>query len=426
MVDLCAWSEGTYGEVPERKIACTGVCAFLEWTPTLPFMNLTPTENIDDFIKTECTSAEEKMEILWSPDAGPVKGKDMTALAGKLKQVVLNTPLWFSMEAVRPQSKNNSRFGNLSHHFFFSLHNPHPHQLTHIQGLNGVPICMINDGWPVMSPLSHHPMIKGQLSTTVLGVPVAQVPIGDPHSNLVPMLTAGLLSDAWREELKELTARVSASASSSTEVEQKEVTEEPRRATQYSAETGRLIPPSSRATTHHTSHQFCQNDAKKKGKDAALSFLDQELVVLELLCQILQTDSLLAIQQWLLTAGQKGEESLEPQLGAWERGTDTHFYSQKKDLVKKMLQTSTANLQPECQSLSISMEKRLQSQMSQTAVSLSSRGQHSGRTYSTRLSQRQKQEAIPEEDKPVHMGTAEVLQLHLTADGKQNQPDPLN
>ncbi|XP_053892135.1 protein TBATA isoform X3 [Malaclemys terrapin pileata] len=318
-------------------------------------------------LETKCISAKEKMEMLRSPAAGPFKGKDITALAGKLKHVALNTPLRFSMEAMRPQSKNNSRFGNLSHHSFFSRHNPHPHRVTHIQGS---------------------------------------------------------LSDAWREELRQLAARVS--ASSSTEIEHKEVAEEPRRATQYSAETGRLIPPSSRATAHHTSQQLCRNNAKNKGKDAALSFQDQELVILELLCQILQTDSLSAIQQWLLTAGQRGEENLEPQLGAWARGIDTHFYSQKKDLVMKMLQTATANLQLEPQSLSTSMDKRLQSQMSQTAVGLSSRGQHLGRNHAARLSQSQKQEPIPAEDKPVHMGTAEVLQFHLSQDGKQNQPDPPN
>ncbi|XP_077678973.1 protein TBATA [Eretmochelys imbricata] len=365
-------------------------------------------------LETKCISAKEKMEMLRSPVAGPFKGQDITALAGKLKHVALNTPLRFSMEAMRPQSKNNSRFGNLSHHSFFSRHNPHPHRVTHIQGLNGAPICMVNDAWSVLTPLSPHPMIKGQLSTTVLGVSGAQMPIGDPHSNLVPRLTVGVLSDAWREELRELAARVS--ASSSTEMEQKEVVEEPQRATQYSAETGRLIPPSSRATTRHTPHQLCRNNAKNKGKDAALSFQGQELVILELLCQILQTDSLSAIQQWLLTAGQRGEILFLLLPTCLPLITE-------KDLVMRMLQTATANLQLEPQSLSTSMEQRLQSQ---TAMGLSSRGQHLGSNHPIRLSQSQKQESIPEEDKPVHMGTAEVLQFHLSQDVKQNQPDPPN
>ncbi|XP_067409055.1 protein TBATA isoform X2 [Emydura macquarii macquarii] len=305
------------------------------------------TENLEPVLQqleTKSSSAKEKMETLRSPVADPFKGKDITELAGKLKHVALNTPLRFSMEALRPQSKNNSRFGNLSHHSFFSRHNPHPHRVTHIQGS---------------------------------------------------------LSDAWREELKELAARVSASFS--TEMAQKEVREEPQRATQYSAETGRLIPPSSRATTRHTSQQLCRNNTKNKDKDAALSFQDQELVILELLCQILQTDSLSAIQQWLLTAGPR-----------------------EKDLVMKMLQTATANLRLEPQSLSTSTEQRFQSQTFQTTIGLSSRRQSLGWNHPIRLSQRQKQEPIPEEDKPVHMGTAEVLQFHLSQDEKQNQPDPPN
>uniref|UniRef100_A0A8C3SIV9 Thymus, brain and testes associated n=1 Tax=Chelydra serpentina TaxID=8475 RepID=A0A8C3SIV9_CHESE len=215
------------------------------------------------------------MEMLRSPVAGPFKGKDITALAGKLKHVALNTPLRFSMEAMRPQSKNNSRFGNLSHHSFFSRHNPHPHRVTHIQGLNGAPICMVNDAWSVLTPLSPHPMIKGQVSTTVLGVPGAQMPIGDPHSNLVPRLTCGRLLD--------------------------QDVEEPQRATQYSAETGRLIPPSSRATTRHTPHQLCRNNAKNKGKDAALSFQDQELVVSPLCSSKSQPRALVVVEGVLTT-----------------------------------------------------------------------------------------------------------------------------
>ncbi|KYO42431.1 protein TBATA isoform C [Alligator mississippiensis] len=175
-------------------------------------------------------------------------------------------------------------------------------------------------------------------------------------------------------------------------------TEELRRATQYSAETGRLIPPPSRANTRHSFHQMHGNNAKNKGKEAVLSFQDQELVILELLCQILQTDSLMAIQEWLLTAGQR-----------------------EKDLVMGMLQTATASLQLEPQSLTTNTEERPQTQISQITAGLPSRGHHLGRSSSTRFSHKKKQEPIPEEEKPVHIGTAEVLQFHSS---QQNQPDP--
>uniref|UniRef100_A0A8D2IWY4 Uncharacterized protein n=1 Tax=Varanus komodoensis TaxID=61221 RepID=A0A8D2IWY4_VARKO len=212
------------------------------------------------------------MEKLKSHAASPSKGNDITALAGKLKRVALNMPVWFSTQARRPHSKSTARFGSLSHHAFFSRHNPHPHRVTHIQG---------------KSPF------RGCSFAAFLELPLPS------HT--------GSLSEAWREELRELAARVR--AASSTGTEKKETTEKSQRETQYSEETGRLIPLSSRATTRHSSHCLRKNNARNKGKDAILSFQGQELIILELLCQILQTDSLMAIQQWLLTASQKDPTS---------------------------------------------------------------------------------------------------------------------
>uniref|UniRef100_A0AAQ6A5F4 Death domain-containing protein n=1 Tax=Amphiprion ocellaris TaxID=80972 RepID=A0AAQ6A5F4_AMPOC len=99
----------------------------------------------------------------------------------------------FNTEFTKTLTKSSPRFGALSHHSFFSRHNPHPHQVTHIQAL---------------------------------------------------------FSEAWRDELKELVAKVNLS---------------------FRAQLGK-------------------NE------------------VLELLCQILQTDSLSTVQQWLLLAGQREKD----------------------------------------------------------------------------------------------------------------------
>ncbi|XP_061490319.1 protein TBATA [Rhineura floridana] len=340
------------------------------------------------------------MEKLKKPVASPFKGKDITALAEKLKHVTLNTPLQFSAQALRPHSKNTARFGCLSHHPFFSRHNPHPHRVTHIQGLNGAPVCTVNDEWSEQTMLPPHPMIKSQVRASIIGVPVAQMPIGDPQPIPVPRLSIGSLSNAWREELRELAARVRAASST----EEKETKEKFRRETQYSEETGCLIPPASRATTRHSSCRLHRNNAKNKGKDAALPFQDQELIILELLCQILQTDSLTTIQQWLLTAGQR-----------------------EKDIVMGLLQIATANLHLEPQELTTSMEERLPSQLSQNAAGFASRPHGLGRNHSARLSvMRPKQEPISEEEKPVFIGTEEVFQLHPILDEKQTQSDQIN
>ncbi|XP_076981130.1 protein TBATA isoform X4 [Tamandua tetradactyla] len=170
-------------------------------------------------------------------------------------------------EAVRtpkPQTPGTYRFGRLSHHSFFSRHHPHPQHVTHIQ-------------------------------------------------------------EAWRRELKDLASRV-AIFTKEDEMKNKEK-EEPQReqGAKYSAETGRLIPASTRAIARRNSRQVQGNQSS--GRDGGVQtyvLQDQELLVLELLCQILQTDSLSAVQFWLLSAPPK-----------------------EKDLVLGLLQTAVAQLLPQ-------------------------------------------------------------------------------
>ncbi|XP_040176436.1 protein TBATA isoform X2 [Rana temporaria] len=324
-------------------------------------------------------SSKEKMEEMKNPISSTFKTQDIAALAEKLENLAQNTPLRFSDEAMRPATKSFSQYVNYSQPSFFSRHNPHPHRVTHIQGLNGIPICIVNDDWSVTSPLYPHPMMKNQLPTNLLGVP--SLPIGDPRSNKVPYLASGGISEAWRDELRELATKV-AVADKKPEKKEKE---EPRRSTQYSAESGRIIPASSRGLTRRTSRK-----QHNKGKHENTLFQDQEILVLELLCQILQTDSLSAVQQWLLSAGQR-----------------------EKDLVMSMIQTATANVDLESQA----MGERLNSQ---NALGLLSRDEHIQRTLNR--SQKQKPEPIPEEDKPERIGTAEVLQIHSEDNESESKP----
>ncbi|KAG8435053.1 hypothetical protein GDO86_013136 [Hymenochirus boettgeri] len=267
-------------------------------------------------------------------------------------------------------------------------HNPHPHRVTHIQGLNGNPICTVNDEWSVTSPLCPHPMIKSQLPTNLLGV-TCNMPLGDPYGNKAPFL--GNISEAWREELRELASKV---CTTDKQLDRKQV-EEPRRSTQYSAETGRLIPPSSRAMTRQASRKANRNNVNKS-KNTAIVFQDQELLILELLCQILQTDSLTAIQQWLLSAGQK-----------------------EKDLVMGMIQTATANMQPDSQTFGRSVDGQIHSQ---TGLELLSRDDYQQMKNMHRSKNNRNEEPILEEEKPERIGTAEVLQIHSLNNENQSKP----
>ncbi|XP_062298234.1 protein TBATA [Scomber scombrus] len=231
----------------------------------------------------------QDMSVAQSPDCRGATGERSHS---QMNQVP------FTPEFTKMLTKSSPRFGSLSHHSFFSRHNPHPHRVRHIQGLNGRPVCMVRDDWFVTSSLFPHPLLKSHVlrksTDTSFAFPLTQYRSGvssDKHKS-------ALFSEAWRDELKELAAKVS--LSSQARKDKKEVVEEfVRRKTQYSAQTGRLIPPSTK------SHQR-RSHSQRLVYPQPLH--DQELMVLELLCQILQTDSLSTVQQWLLLSGQREKD----------------------------------------------------------------------------------------------------------------------
>ncbi|XP_030019399.1 protein TBATA [Sphaeramia orbicularis] len=212
--------------------------------------------------------------------------------------------------------KSSPRFGALSHHSFFSRHNPHPHRVRHIQGLNGRPVCSVRDDWYVTSSLFPHPLLKSHIhkrgtdpSSTL---PLAQSLYGATgYKN-----KSAFFSEAWRDELKELAAKINLASQAQKDKKENQPDEEIIRCkTQYSAQTGRIIPPSSK------SHQR-RSHSQRLVYPQPLH--DQELTVLEVLCQILQTDSLSTVQQWLLLAGQREKDLVMGMIKQALDGVDVH------------------------------------------------------------------------------------------------------
>ncbi|KAG9345942.1 hypothetical protein JZ751_007757, partial [Albula glossodonta] len=79
---------------------------------------------------------------------------------------------------------------------------------------------------------------------------------------------------------------------------QQAVDEPAHRKTQYSAQTGRIIPPSSQASGRRPPRAHFRSP-RPQGPTSPPALHDQELM-------ILQTDSLSRVQQWLTLAGQRG------------------------------------------------------------------------------------------------------------------------
>ncbi|KAL0983686.1 hypothetical protein UPYG_G00131340 [Umbra pygmaea] len=282
-------------------------------------------------------------------------------------------------------TKGSPRFGALSHHSFFSRHNPHPNRVNHFQGLNGAPVCMVNDDW-YMASLFPHPLIQSQVFRTATGAPFSMTFRRSWCGGNRTSHRKALLSEAWKEELKDLAARVS--ICSQAKKERKDEKQEDgidlvRRKTQYSAQTGRIIPPSTKVY---------QRQPKTHPHPSDPPLHDQELMVLELLCQILQTDSLSVVQQWLLLSGQ-----------------------QEKDLVKGLIQQAMEEsiFPGPQQSLGEMVTARCTSRSTQSARRLNTSG-----TAGLRLKQRLHtcsllhKEPVMLEDIPERIGEAEVLEIH--------------
>ncbi|XP_065377016.1 protein TBATA isoform X14 [Macaca fascicularis] len=201
-----------------------------------------------------------------------------------------------ALRTPKPQTPGTYCFGRLSHHSFFSRHHPHPQHVTHIQASNPLQISL---GSLFVSSGTLQPPCLSQLSFPAVkwGCQPSLPPL-ETHSLIgTPSF---LLKEEEEEPLREQGAK-------------------------YSAETGRLIPASTRAVGRRRSHQGQQSQSSSRDEGVqAFPLQDQELLVLELLCQILETDSLSAIQFWLLYAPPK-----------------------EKDLALGLLQTAVAQLLPQ-------------------------------------------------------------------------------
>ncbi|XP_020733121.2 protein TBATA isoform X1 [Odocoileus virginianus] len=195
--------------------------------------------------------------------------------SGPQKELTIPGTVDFELirEAVRtskPQTPSAYRFGRLSHHSFFSRHHPQPQHVTHIQDLTGKPVCVVRDKL-ALATSPQATLLPGYL----IRMPTISVPVGDPQSNRDPRL----YSEAWKKELKDLASQVAIFTKES-ELKSKEQKKEPQReqGAKYSAETGRLIPASTRAMARRHSHQGRNQPASRDGGDQTFLLQDQELL----------------------------------------------------------------------------------------------------------------------------------------------------
>ncbi|KAL7372743.1 hypothetical protein ABVT39_021752 [Epinephelus coioides] len=313
---------------------------------------------------------------------------DPRGMTGERSRSQTNQVL-FTPEFTKMLTRSSARFGTLSHHSFFSRHNPHPNRVKHIQGLNGRPVCMVRDDWFVTSSLFPHPLLKSHVLRKAAHPPLTFPLAQNVHGVSGNKNKSAQFSEAWRDELRDLAAKVS--LSSQAQKDKKEVQPEEefvRRQTQYSAQTGRIIPPSSNSYQRRSYPQRLMHPQP---------FHDQEVMVFELLCQILQTDSLSAVQQWLLLAGQREKDLVMGMIKQALDGVDLSGHQQQSI---QQLQALNPGASPSLYRASSDVSWRKPQRASSCEVN---------QTFSA--------------DKPERIGDSEVLEVHTEAQNNlQDQP----
>jgi len=225
-------------------------------------------------------------------------------------------------------------FGKLSHSSFFARHNPHPGRVRHIKGLLDVPICAVNDEGQFANPRhslqfppNHHDEMKlKSYNTQYYNVPVGAINVNsqlhpiDTLSGIQKFVGSAMngrifrekavnnltnpnvpLGEAWREELEALTSAVGAAGLE--DMQRRPPSVKPRTA-QYSTTTGRLIPPPSRAMSRGNSRAARREVFFNKLQNISDN-PDIETMIMQMLCQILQTEDAGAVQAWLVSAGDR-------------------------------------------------------------------------------------------------------------------------
>ncbi|KAL3876749.1 hypothetical protein ACJMK2_034545 [Sinanodonta woodiana] len=229
----------------------------------------------------------------------------------------------------RPSTQSGYRFGQLSHNSFFTRHNPHPSRVRHIKGLLDVPICAVNDDGYFASPryslqfppnaFNNAKLQNNRIPVNAINVNSTRHPINTItglqyftglnsypfREKAIPKIGLVPVTEAWRDELKKLTDGIQYEAQQ-LNVQEKKEPERPK--TQYSETTGRIIPPPSRALSRGRSRSGSRMEQRLGNFQHIATEPDMEAHVLAMLCQILQTEDINAVQAWLCSAGEREKQ----------------------------------------------------------------------------------------------------------------------
>ncbi|XP_028414681.1 uncharacterized protein LOC114544026 [Dendronephthya gigantea] len=208
---------------------------------------------------------------------------------------------------------------------FFVRHNPHPKRVIHLKGLLDVPVCTVIDSNSHEDParfLVKTPALPAEGTGRVRGLrmPLNSTSFVTCKEKAVPGIGLVPITQTWREELAKLTEaaglRKRHPTISKTGLLQPPSSRQSERPIASREAVNGGIPPSRNGDKPRTpgNHEMppasrqCSRQASERPLEHIMSVTDNEGWVMETLCNILQTDSITAVQSWLVNAPSREKE----------------------------------------------------------------------------------------------------------------------
>lgn len=207
---------------------------------------------------------------------------------------------------------------------FFVRHNPHPKRVIHLKGLLDVPVCTVIDDNSHEDParfLVRTPTIPTDDPRTTRGlrVPLNANSFVVCKEKAVPRIGLVPITQTWREELANLTEAAGLKKRhpniSKTGLLQPPSSRQSERPLASRQGINGGVPPSRNGEKPRTPNKEMPPPSRQASRQAPerplehiISITDNEGWVLETLCSILQTDSVNAVQSWLVNAPSREKE----------------------------------------------------------------------------------------------------------------------
>ncbi|XP_057585892.1 uncharacterized protein C4orf17 homolog [Hippopotamus amphibius kiboko] len=194
---------------------------------------------------------------------------------------------------------------------FLVRNTPHPRRVCHIKGLNNIPICNVNDDGNSFRTLSgagqsNHPE-KDEM-------PLARC--SNPPSTSAPESPVRVVSSDLNrvtvpprphsEPCRKFTQCFKTSSENPLVIKKDEIKE--KNPLSPPKVKNPPSPPKACSTPGSSSEVMSTKTAVKENTICIPNYLDQEIKILEKICNILRTDSLAEVLQWLLHANSKEKE----------------------------------------------------------------------------------------------------------------------